>query len=125
MADVEKSPDLTGPWLALATVRFTAELGMLASLFYIGWRLAPERTAFELALAAALPVAAALTWNRWVAPRAKRRLEDPARLAVEVVLFGVAVVGLAVVGPGTWSLVAAALLGAAYAVSAPVGRRGL
>jgi hypothetical protein len=121
---VEESRDLNGPWLALAVVRFTAELGMLAALFYVGWRLAPDRTELELALAAALPVAAALTWNRWIAPRARRRLEDPARLAVELVLFGAAVVGLAVVGPGTWSLVAAAVLGVGYAVSAPVGRRG-
>jgi DNA-binding IclR family transcriptional regulator len=121
---VEKSRELTGPWLALAVVRFTAELGMLAALFYVGWRLAPDSTALGLALAAALPVAAALTWNRWVAPRAQRRLEDPARLVVELVLFGIAVVGLAVVGPGSWSLVAAVVLGVAYAVSAPVGRRG-
>jgi hypothetical protein len=121
---VEESRDLNGPWLALAVVRFTAELGMLAALFYVGWRLAPDRTELELALAAALPVAAALTWNRWIAPRARRRLEDPARLAVELVLFGAAVVGLAVVGPGTWSLVAAAVLGVGYVVSAPVGRRG-
>ncbi|HSJ19756.1 MAG TPA: YrdB family protein [Nocardioidaceae bacterium] len=121
---MEESRDLNGPWLALAVVRFTAELGMLAALFYVGWRLAPDRTELELALAAALPVAAALTWNRWIAPRARRRLEDPTRLAVELVLFGAAVVGLAVVGPGAWSLVAAAVLGIGYAVSAPVGRRG-
>jgi DNA-binding IclR family transcriptional regulator len=121
---VEKSRELTGAWLALAVVRFTAELGMLAALFYVGWRLAPDSTALGLTLAAALPVAAALTWNRWVAPRAQRRLEDPVRLVVELVLFGSAVVGLAVVGPGTWSLVAALALGVAYAVSAPVGRRG-
>jgi hypothetical protein len=120
---MEKSQELTGPWLALALVRFTAELGMLAALFYVGWRLAPEPTALGLALATALPVAAALTWNRWIAPRAQRRLDDPARLTVELVLFGAAVVGLAVVGPGAWSLLAAAILGLAYAVSAPVGRR--
>jgi threonine/homoserine efflux transporter RhtA len=121
---VEKSSELTGPWLALAVVRFTAELGLLAALFYVGWRLAPDRTALALALTAALPVAAALTWNRWVAPRAQHRLEDPARLAVELALFAVAVVGLVLVGPGGWSLVAAAVLGVAYAGSAPVGRRG-
>jgi hypothetical protein len=121
---VEKSRELTGPWLALAVVRFTAELGMLTALFYVGWRLAADRTALALVLAAGLPVAAALTWNRWVAPRAQRRLEDPARLVVELVLFGVAVAGLALVGPGSWSLVASAVLGVAYAVSAPVGRRG-
>lgn len=121
---MEKSPELTGPWLALAVLRFTAELGMLAALGYVGWRTAPGGTAAAIVLTAALPVTAALTWSRWVAPRAARRLEDPARLGVELVLFTAAVAGLLVVGTGTGSVVAALALGLAYAVSAPLGRRG-
>ena len=67
-----------------------------------------------------LVAVAATVWGRWVAPRSPARLEDPGRLAVEVVLFGVAVGGL--VAGGAWP--AAALLAAAYVSSAPVGRRG-
>lgn len=54
-------------------------------------------------------------------PRASKRLTDPARLAVELVLFGATVIGLVAVGAAATAPVA---LGLAYAVSAPVGRKG-
>lgn len=117
---VEDSPDLSGGWLALAAVRFAAELGMLAGLAYVGWRIAEGSQAVALLLAVVLVAVAATVWGAWVAPRAARRLEDPARLAVEVTLFAVTVVGLFAVG----SVVPAILLGVAYLVSAPVGRKG-
>jgi hypothetical protein len=63
---------------------------------------------------------AATIWGRWVAPRAGRRLQDPARLAVEVALFGTGVAALLVAG----AVVPALVLAAAYLVSAPAGRKG-
>jgi hypothetical protein len=99
---VEKQRELTGALLALAVVRFTAELGMLAALAYAGWRLLSDTPALGIVAAIALPVVAAVVWGAWVAPKATRRLEDPARLAVELVLFGAAVAGLLLVVGGTW-----------------------
>jgi hypothetical protein len=64
-------------------------------------------------------VLAALVWGRWVAPRATRRLEDPARLGVEVVLFAVAAGGLVIAGRVGWAVA----LGLLWAVTAPFGRR--
>ena len=117
---MDDSPDLTGGWLVLAAVRFAAELGMLAGLAYVGWRIAEDSQAVALLLAVVLVAVAATVWGAWVAPRAAKRLEDPARLAVELVLFGATVVGLLVVG----AVAAAVVLGAAYLVSTPVGRKG-
>ena len=111
---------LSGPWLALAAVRFLAELGLIAALGYVGWRILDDRPALALLLALVLAAAAATIWGAWVAPKSEHRLDDPARLAVEVALFAVACAALLVAGSG----IAAIILGLAYAVSAPVGRKG-
>jgi hypothetical protein len=117
---VDSSSDLTGWRLALAAVRFVAELGMLAALAYVGWRIAAGNQGVAILLAVVLVAGAASVWGAFVSPRAAKRLEDPRRLAVEVVLFGAAVLGLLL--SGEW--VAALALGLAYGVSAPVGRWG-
>lgn len=117
---MEDTTRLTGPWIFLAALRFAAELGMLAALAYVGWRSADGGLP-GVVLAVALPVLAGSVWGRWVAPRASKRLTDPARLAVELVLFGATVIGLVAVGAAATAPVA---LGLAYAVSAPVGRKG-
>ena len=74
------------------TVRFLCELAALAVL---GWSGAHEA---GVALAIALPVAAAALWGAWVAPRAKRRLRDPARFAVESIVWLSAIIGLVLLG---------------------------
>ena len=51
----------------------------------------------RIVLAVAAPVLAMIIWG--LAPRARRRLRDPLRLAVELVLFAVAAAALAVTGP--------------------------
>lgn len=75
----------------LLAVRFLAELGMLAALAWGGWTL-DGNSALSVVLALLLPLAAAGVWAAWVAPRAPHRLRDPARLAVELTLFAVALV---------------------------------
>jgi hypothetical protein len=70
----------------LLAVRFVAELAMLAALAWGGFHLAGD-TALRLGLAVVLPVTAAGVWGLWVAPRATRRLKDPARAVVELMLF--------------------------------------
>jgi hypothetical protein len=103
----------------LLTIRFLAELGMLAALAWAGWHLL-DSTFGSLVLAVLLPAAAAVVWGLWVAPRARRRLADPARVVVEGALFfGTFVLvtrsDSATVGP-------ALLLLAAYLVSMPSRR---
>lgn len=120
---VQPDRSLSGPWLALAAIRFLAEVGMLGALAYVGWRLLDDQPPLALILAVFLCGSAAATWGAWVAPKAGHRLEDPARLAVEVALFGVTCIALLVVGNET-ARIGALVLGLAYAVSAPVGRKG-
>ncbi len=76
----------SGPMAALLLLRFLAELAMLGALAWGGWHLS-DSTALSVVAAVLLPVAAAAVWGRWVAPRARHRLDDPARAGVELVLF--------------------------------------
>lgn len=71
---------------ALLTLRFLAELGMLAALAWAGWHLGDGGVAAIL-LGVLLPAAGAAVWGLWVAPRARRRLDDPVRAVVEALLF--------------------------------------
>jgi Protein of unknown function (DUF2568) len=74
-------------------VRFTLELCALAALAAWGWQLAEAAWARTL-LAIAAPLVAAVAWGAWVAPKAARRLPDPARLAVEALVFAGATAAL-------------------------------
>jgi hypothetical protein len=93
-------------------VRFLLEVAALAALSVFGWR-AAEPFLLRLALAAVLPVAAAAVWGTYVAPRATRRLPDPARFGVELLVFGPAVAALVATGLPLLG----ALLGVAYLVN--------
>lgn len=84
------------PWQgALLTVRFLTELALLAVLAVVVSR-THGSLAVRIPLAAVAVVAAATIWGLWIAPRAQRRLPDPWRLVVEIVLFGLATAGLVV-----------------------------
>ena len=76
---------------ALEVVRFLLELALLAALWTVGDEVG-------LVAAIALPLAAAVLWGALVAPKAARRLADPARLALELVLFAATGAGLAATG---------------------------
>ncbi len=103
---------------ALLTIRFLAELGMLACLAWGGWQRA-DGVLVSLALAAAFPAAAGVVWGRWIAPRAPHRLSDPRRLAVEVTLFAAASLLVLGAGPMPHTAVAAVAVWAAFLVSIP------
>lgn len=81
----------------LLAVRFVTELALLAALAVTGWRLG-DGPVLQVLLAVLLPLVAVAVWGRLVAPRASRRLPDPARLLVEASLFVVSAVGLVLVG---------------------------
>jgi hypothetical protein len=88
-------------------LRFLSELALVACAALGGWRVGDGGVAG--ALVAAAGVAAVVgVWGRWIAPKARTRLEDPARLAVELALFAAVGTVLAVVD--------AALTGAVLAI---------
>jgi hypothetical protein len=68
---------------------FLDELALLAVLALAGARLA-DATAPRIALVVILPVAAAVVWGLWLAPRAKARLPYPRRLVAKLALTAVA-----------------------------------
>lgn len=77
-------------------LRFALELAALAAFATSGLHVI--RGPARFALATAMVLAAATVWGRWVAPTARRRLADPARLLVEVAFFTAAGVALGVTG---------------------------
>ena len=79
--------------VVLLAVRFLAELGMLVAL--------------------------ATVWGLWVAPKARRRLPDPTRLAVEVTLFAAAFLALQAGEASLSAMVAGVSLWAAFLISVP------
>ena len=98
------------------SLRFGSEIGLLASVAVGASHLA---TGWLGVLAAAVAVLIALgLWGGFVAPRAPRRLTDPARFLTEIALFAWGTSGLAVAG---WT--AAAVIFACVAVVAAVGIR--
>jgi hypothetical protein len=78
------------------TLRFALELAALAA--FATWGLHAIRGPARFALAAAVVLAAATVWGRWVAPASRRRIADPARLLVELAFFAAAGVALGVTG---------------------------
>jgi hypothetical protein len=82
---------------ANAVLRFVLELCMLAAFAYWGSQ-ATHSTPANVALAIATPVAAAVIWGIWLAPRSDRRLPERRRLPLEIVLFGLATAALAATG---------------------------
>jgi Protein of unknown function (DUF2568) len=76
-------------------LRFLLELCALAALAYGGWHV-PGPVWLRILLAILFPLAAAIIWGRWVAPKASHPVPDPQRLIPEWVVFGGATVALAV-----------------------------
>jgi hypothetical protein len=69
-------------------LRFSLELAALAAFALWGASALPGVVAYAVACGAVLVGVA--YWGLLIAPKAKRRLKDPARLAAEVVFFSAA-----------------------------------
>lgn len=104
--------------------RFILELLVLLALFLFGMSVS-DSLPLQLLLALGLPIVVMVVWGMLVAPKARRRLDDPARLVVEGVIWvaGALAFGVAV------SPVVAVLFAAAVIVSLllmfVLGQRGL
>jgi Protein of unknown function (DUF2568) len=82
---------------AFLAVRFGLELVTLAVLAWTGAS-TTGGTVVRVILAIGLPAVLIAIWGLVMAPTARRRLRDPARLVAELVLFLGSAAGLAVVG---------------------------
>ena len=76
--------------------RFVLEMLVLVALFLFGLGLSGEAF-IAVPLALMLPAAVMVVWGLFVAPRASRRLKDPVRLGVELVIWFVGVLAFAFV----------------------------
>jgi len=72
-------------------LRFACELAALAAVGWCGWRINPV-------LGVVFPLAVAAVWGLWIAPKARRRLSDPARFVLELAVFAAATGALVSVG---------------------------
>lgn len=92
-------------------LRFVLELLVLLALFLWGVS-ASTMLPLQILLGIGAPALAMLIWGMFVSPRAARRLPDPQRAVVEVVIFGAGVLALLATGrllPGLLLAAAAAL----------------
>ena len=101
--------------LALA-VRFACEIGAVVAAAVWGADVTDGAVSVIVAVVAALSACA--VWGLWVAPKSPRRLADPARAGVELVVFGAAVAALCVAGHVAWGVA----LAVAAVVSAALSR---
>lgn len=83
--------------VANGVMRFALELAALVVLAGWGWQRGGN-TLFRTGLCVGVPLLAALLWGQFVAPRAPRYLGRPGRLAVEIGVFGAAVLALITLG---------------------------
>lgn len=104
-----------------ATLAFLLELALLAAAVAIGLLL-PAPLGVRIAAAIVLPALVIAVWSIWVAPRAPRRLRPPSRLIVQIVLFAIAVLGLAVSGQVLWALLLAVLVAVRTGLGVRVGQ---
>ena len=90
-------------------LRFLLELAALGALGYWGFWVA-ENGALKVLLAVGLVTVAAVIWGMFVSPKARYRLPEWGRLALEVVLFGSAVLALNATGNPTLAAILAVLV---------------
>ncbi|WP_439386088.1 YrdB family protein [Amycolatopsis lexingtonensis] len=93
----EPTPRLNGVAGVVLTLRFLTELALLGGLVLAGTQLGTG-VALAIVDAVLLPLVAAALWGLFIAPRARRRLPEPARFLVEFALFAGTGVVLVLVG---------------------------
>ena len=91
-------------------LRFVLELCALAGLGYWGFTTG-SGTLGKVVLGLGAPILAAVLWGMFVAPKAVRPLHDPAKLLVELLVFGGAAAGLYAAGQPVWAGVLLAVYG--------------
>ncbi len=105
-------------------VRFCLELCAVAALGYWGFG-ASDSAVVQWLLGVGAPVAFAMLWGALVAPKAPRRLADPARFGLEVVVFGLAAVALADAGQSALAIAFAVVIVVNLGLMFALGQRGV
>ncbi|HEY6507128.1 MAG TPA: YrdB family protein [Vicinamibacterales bacterium] len=77
--------------------RFLLEIVVLVALFLWGTSIS-DQLIVQVLLGIGAPAVVIAVWAIFVAPKASRRLPDPQRLAVEVVVFGAGVLAFLAAG---------------------------
>ncbi|MGN6303085.1 MAG: YrdB family protein [Angustibacter sp.] len=95
-------------------LRFVLELVMFVGLAWAAAALVSGRWP-SIAAAVVAPVVAIGVWGVLIAPGSRRRLADPARLVVELLLFAATAVGVAAAEHPAWGI-AFAVVAAANAL---------
>jgi hypothetical protein len=90
--------------LANEALAFVIELVALGLLAYWGVWIG-DGAVTRITLAIALPLAAAVLWGLFAAPRARFKVPLAAQLLVKAIVYGAATVALAVTGHPTWAVV--------------------
>lgn len=101
--------------------RFLLELCMLAALGYGGF--AATSGVLGWVLLVALPLAAAVVWGMFIAPKARRPTVDPLRIVLEAALFGAAGAALVIAGQTTLGIVLWLAAGVHLALTFVLGQR--
>lgn len=96
-------PESNGVPAANYILRFALEMAMLASLSYWGFHSQDGVLAWVLGLGA--PVLAAALWGSFMSPKAARPTRDPARILLELAIFGAGVAALGAAGPAWLAVV--------------------
>lgn len=96
----------SAPQATNLVVRFLLELCMLTALGYVGFQLG-DGIVVRIGLAIALPLAAAVLWGAFFAPKARRRAPDPGRAVLEILLFTASAAGVAIAGHEVLGLILA------------------
>ena len=102
-------------------LRFFLELCALAAVSYWGW--SEFDGALRWILVVAAPLAVALVWGRWMAPKSSTRVHDPWRLVIELVIFGAAAVALLDADQTTLAVVMAGATAVHLALTFALGQR--
>jgi hypothetical protein len=102
-------------------LRFLLELCALAAVAYWGW--SEHGGLWRWVLVVAAPLAVATLWGKTIAPKAKRRVRDPWRLAVELLVFGSAVAALVDADQAVLAIVLGAAVAIHIALTFVLGQR--
>jgi hypothetical protein len=98
-------------------VRFLLELCMLGAFAYWGFETG-DGPAAQALLGVGVPVAAAVVWGMFIAPKARHPVPTAVWIGLQAILFGAAALGLAAVAPAQLAVlfvIAVVLHGAAMA----------
>jgi Protein of unknown function (DUF2568) len=102
-------------------LRFLLELCALAAVAYWGW--SEHGGIWRWVLVFTAPLAVAVLWGNTIAPKAKRHVGDPWRLAVELLVFGGATAALVAAGQSTLAIAFAGAVALHLLLTFALGQR--